>query len=594
MLRRWIPVLLLLGLSVVLLPVPGVTAQGFAPSDRVPADAVVYGEAVIDENLEANLNELVKLFGELSGDPGMTQGLPQTFDEVIGEALPGKTFQGDILPWINGNVGIAVLGIDPIAAMQSNSQSTDPDFIVLLPVTDTAFVDENLPADFPAPTMRDDMRIYSVSGQVLVVASDMLAVGMPKAVDAMIATMKGATPALGADPAFQQTRAALPETALAWGYLSGSWVAELVAQIPQGTAGIPPMDVLMQAIFKLHPAESPMEDALMQFPPLNGFGFALELADDRLDMTLVMSLDAQYPAPELATATAGDGLLKFLPSDAFFVLDSYDAAGTLGLGAGQVVVLALMGPTIGNIFEDIVYELENPNAPTPTPRPTPTPPPPLTVDSIIAEAQPYIQQAEAMLGVSVNELYTLLAGEYAIALFNTDNAATNNIGGAFWFLSPDPARLSGVMDKAIGLLNLQMGGGGNSSLIRSEETRNGVDVIVWRDPQGTEGIAYGALDDEVFFITLESSLEKVLAASRGDGVLPQSSTWPGAIVDSYGPGNDLLLYTDVAQFERLMNPFDTRRPARQINTLLAALDIAENGLFRLTLTFPRSPVTPDA
>jgi hypothetical protein len=585
MLRKWVSVLLLLCLGF-MLPDPA-AAQGVDLANRAPANTLFYGEAVIDASLESNLTALMAILSELSGSPVP----PVELDEALEMAFFGKSFEADILPRLGGRAALGILDIDITQPLDDQ----EINFFVLLPVTDAAYFQSLLPPDTPEPAVQGDMFIYNnVEGMALFIMPEMIGLGTPRGVDAAIATIEGGQPTLGESPAFQQIWAEIPAGALASGYLSGPWLAAVGSQIPPDVTGNISLDTIFQAIMKLHPAESAMEDALLASPPLNGLGFALELADDRLDLTVLLGLDSQYPTPTLATASAGAGLLDYVPAGSFLVLDSYDAAGTLGLTGGGVGVLALLGPTIGNIFEDIVFTLENPGVPTPTPPPTATPPPPLTVDSIIAQAQPVIQQAEAILGITLDDLYTLLAGEYAFALFSTPDPNTNYLGGAFWFQTPDPARLGAVVDKAMALFVAQVTTGSVPALSQSVEMVNGVEVTIWRYPQNLIGFAYGALSDTIFFLTLESSLDQVLAASRGDGVLPQTPAWPGAIVEGYGQGVDLLLYADMVTIVQKSNPFGPAQPARQINTLVSMLDIRENGLFRLQFTLPRSPVNPDA
>ncbi|MFN8450956.1 MAG: hypothetical protein U0521_20845 [Anaerolineae bacterium] len=128
--------------------------------------------------------------------------------------------------------------------------------------------------------------------------------------------LPGTDGTLAQNPAYQRVRAALPADALATGYLSGAAVNQSIAeQQPETPPGSPSPAVLLEAALRLHPAQSPAEDALLQFPPLDGAGFAFRASADRLDLTAALSFDTSYPAPTLATATAGAALLDLIPGD---------------------------------------------------------------------------------------------------------------------------------------------------------------------------------------------------------------------------------------------------------------------------------------
>ena len=123
-------------------------------------------------------------------------------------------------------------------------------------------------------------------------------------------------------PAYQKLRAALPADALVTAYLSGASLADALAQHQASSpAGSPSAETLLEAAFRLHPAQSAAEDALLKFPPLDGVGMTFEMDGSGLHLTAAVSVDAQYPAPTLTTATAGAGLLDLLPADSFAVFE---------------------------------------------------------------------------------------------------------------------------------------------------------------------------------------------------------------------------------------------------------------------------------
>jgi hypothetical protein len=203
----------------------------------------------------------------------------------------------------------------------------------------------------------------------------------------------------------------------------------------------------------------------------------------------------------------------------------------------------------------------------------------------MTEAQTFIQQGEAFLGIEMEELYALISGEYAFAVFPVDNLETQNLGVALWLKTDDPARLRQVVDNGLTLLSAQMATGGSDPIERTEESVSGLDLVVWTIPDQNDGLVYGELADGVFFLTLKSSLDVVIAAAHGDGVLTQSRHWPADIVAGYGAGVEALFYTDVAGVMKL-NP-QTQIGDSPIAAVVANLDFRDNGLIVSQTTLTR-------
>jgi hypothetical protein len=459
----------------------------------------------------------------------------------------------------------------------------DPDFAAVAPITDAeaaaAFV-ARLDDLVTGVETSGDATIYEIEDYVVVHTPRVVAFGTPTGIDAIM----DVDTALADDAAFNATRAALPPDPLASIYISGRAIREAADEsLPDSGMGFPGPTELFETALRLHPAESAMEDALLQWPAVNGAAGAIYIADDRLDITGVVSLDAEYPAPTLATSSAGTGLITYIPQDAYSVFASYDSLGTLGIGAGSIGFLAFMGPAIGNIFDEIVSSLDATPGPTPTPLPTPTPIPTPSADDLLDQVQPFVQQAEAFLGVELGALYELMSGEYALAMFPVDNPDTQNFGVALWIQTRDPAGLSRVFDNAMAAAIKQMSMGSSTTAERTQETINGLDMTVWSVPGEDESLVYGALADDVFVITVRSSFDAVANALRGDGVLAQSRHWPGDLAGAeYSTGLEAVTYVDIGGLMKL-NPTSQESP---FESLLAGLDLQADGLIvgRMTVT----------
>ncbi len=565
---RWFVVMFVL----VVFTHPALAQEAAEPAALVPATVSAYVEIRVDANLESDLQDLVRLGAALANRSADEAAAQVSFNTLLEQALPGVTFEDDILPWVGAHVGIAFVG---------DLSQPDPDFAAVMPVIDsdaaTAFV-ARLSSAFPRTETEGDATLYTNETYQLVSTPDFVAFGTPTGIEALM-EMDGA---LADDDAFNATRAALPLDPLASVYISGHAIREAVRlQTPDSGMGFPGPSELFETALRLHPAESAMEDALLQRPVLNGMAYAVYLTNDRLDITGVVSLDAEYPAPTLATGSAGAGLIPYIPQDAYTVFASYDSLGTLGIGAGSVGFLAFMGPAIGNIFDEIIASFDATPGPTPTPLPTPTPVPTPSADDLLDQVQPFVQQAEAFLGVELGALYELMSGEYAIAMFPVDNPDTQNFGAALWIQTSDPAGLSRVFDNAMAAAIKQMSIGGSVTAERAQETINGLDMTVWSDPRTDETVVYGALADDVFVITLRSSLPAVAAASRGDGVLVQSRHWPGDLAGAeYSAGLEAMTYVDIGGLMKL-NPTNQESP---FESLLAGLDLQADGLIVAHMT----------
>jgi hypothetical protein len=560
-----------------------VRAQAVDPATFAPESAAMYAEIRVDENLESDLQELARIGAALSGESPDEIAEMISFDEALEQVAPGVTFEEDILPWLGDSAGVFVVG---------DMNQPDPDAAVILPVTDAAaaeaFVSEQLTEAFPDISREGDVSIHSNDTYQVVTTPEHILFGTPTAVATVLAVRQGTSAALATDEAFLTTRAALPSDPFAWAYISGRYIDEQSTAMQQmnnyGYGGVPGFNELFEAAMRLHPAESAMEDAILGFPALNGLAFAFEFDDTRLDVTSVISMKAEYPAPTLPTTTAGTTLLPYIPANAYTVLASYDLTATLGVSGGWAGFFFLLGPSIGSIFDSVVFELENPGQATPTPPPTPTPIPTPTANDLVTEAQPYVQQAEALLGIGLEELYGLISGEYALAAFPVDNPATENLGFALWLQTDDPARLSQVVDSGMSLLSMQMASS-STSIERTEENVSGLDLVVWTIPDMNDGLVYGELAEGVFVLALKSSLNAVISSSRGDGVLSQSRNWPADIVAGYGDGVEALFYMDISGVMKL-NP-QPQTGDSPIAAVVANLDFRDNGLFVSQTTLTR-------
>lgn len=566
---------------------PAAAQTNTDPAAYLPDSIPLYFEVRTDEAGLDGFRSLLQTLARFSNSsPPETDLLHWVVFEALPDgALPGIETVEDLVSWTGGRIGVGAysnLVTDP-------TKPTTSDFAIVFPVADIsgaqAFV-ELVTADATAPETLAFGDVYDLqNGTSLFVDETVIWLGTPFAIEQGINDLAGGT--LADADWYNNVKSQLPADPLMSGYINGEWMRSQVAQQEaMSPPDAPSAAVLFETVLRLHPAESAMEDAFLQFPPFIGAGFTVEYVDGRLDITAAATVDATYPAPTLTTETAGAGLLDVIPADAVLVYDTYDGAIPIGAVGG----LALLGPAIGSVFDSIVFQLENPGVPTPTPTPTPTPLPPPTADELIAQAQPYIQEAEALLGISLAELYGLINGELAIAVFPPESSPTITEFGtmvtpgfALWLQTADPERFLEVIERSRDSLSLLTGSpiSGTAAILFESDTLNGVEVMYF----GTVGTAprgvYGVLNGDILFLTTENSLETVLNAASDDTSITQTRAWHNDVYESFGVGQEVLIYVDLSKYMSLTwGPYlDT--PASRPGQFIATADIADNGVFLL-------------
>ena len=560
------------------------------PADFLPASVPLYLEIASDE---ASIQQFQSLFdavmemGNNNPFPVGTSIIDAALNPAVNVTLPEVDFERDIAPWLAGNrVGMAIYG--NVTATASPSSPTE--YVLVLPIADDAAAHAfvvTITGDEDLVTLQSGIIWHDLSPTVsLLIRENAIMLGTFAGTEQIANNLDVGR--LADAEWYNNVKSQLPADPLISGYVNGEWVAAQVAQQEaMSPSDAPSAAVLFETVLRLHPAESAMEDAFLQFPPFVGAGFAMDYADGRLDITAAATVDATYPAPTLTTATAGAGLLDVIPADSILVFDTYDGA----IPISGVVGLALLGPAIGSVFDNIIFQLENPGVPTPTPTPTPTPLPPPTADDLIAQAQPIIQQVEAALGISLEEVYTLINGEFAIAVFpsavpptNTGFGTVATPGFALYMQTSDAERLLQVIDKSTESLSLLMGSPFSAAPAIQFESDivNGVEVTLVGTEGGVTRAVYGILDGDILFLTIEDYLETVLSAASDDTPITQTRAWHNDVYDGFGTGQEALFFMDISKYVSVTwSPYSTGTPP-DVGQLLITTDFADDGRFPVT------------
>lgn len=520
------------------------------PAAYLPARTPFY----IELRGEAGINVLETLINLNNRNAGLPESSlrTETITPLLNDAFPGASeidFQTDVLSWAGDRIGIAMTAVPLIDATQA------PDMMLVLPIRDPAgaqaFVQRV--ASSAAPEDAGGVQLYRGNELSLAVGTSVMWLSTHAGIDSLFSF--GAPEHLTQNPAYAKIRAALPADAPLAAYISGRYLSGIGGALENFSLKASSLSQLWQTLLRLHPAQSAAEDALLASPNLNGIGAAARINDNILDITALLSLDAQYPAPTLPTATAGSTLLDLIPDDSIFAFASYDFTAALLSGG---LAAAWVTPVRSEVISEVVNTLPE-MTPDAVPAATTTP---ITVESIIAQVQPVIRQAESTLGISLGELYRLLNGEYALAAFpNIDQQAA----WALYIQSSDPQRVIAALETASRLILTSPSPPVQWFTLESANV-GGVDVAFISGQGLDEKLAFGVLNNNTLFITPESALQTVLLAATSD------TTASTPILDAQA---------DIAGEQEA---FFYAESMFALGNAWGSLDVRENGLFALHLS----------
>jgi hypothetical protein len=345
-------------------------------------------------------------------------------------------------------------------------------------------------------------------------------------------------------------------------YINGDWTSDYL-----GDEMIEFFDHFAELAFRTHADESLLETTLLQTRWIDSFGMAVEADSDHIDLTTATVLDAEYPEPALPTASAGEGLFPYFPDDTLVIFSSYGLPLNL-----KVVDTLYLQPLNDLMARDLVYDLLA--SPRPGQQPTPTTP------EVLAQGDTLYHQYEQMLGTKISEVFELVSGEYAITLFSNSNelsllSSAYVPTGAFYLHTDQPIRVLEILDTLVNNLNLTSPEGW-IQLIRREEMFNGVNVVIWQSRNYQKVLAYGALSEEVVFITNMPD-PAYITTVRDNTMLVNTAHWPADVISSYGEGQDALFYF---KFDEEFSDLTS-----QVNSLILTVDVEADGVFITHTTF---------
>jgi hypothetical protein len=178
------------------------------------------------------------------------------------------------------------------------------------------------------------------------------------------------------------------------------------------------------------------------------------------------------------------------------------------------------------------------------------------------------------MGMSLEELYSLTSGEYAVAVFP---GVGPTIGAALYLHSSDPQRLIDTIDHVSELILIDPTNG--TPLVAIEhQSIGGVDVALLGVPGAGDRPALGVLGDSVLFLTLETMVSKVIASASGQTSESPALDWR----DTFGDAQEALLYVDPRTVD-LYVMGRQRIPPLPITDIAGSFDARADGLFVLRL-----------
>ncbi len=511
-----------------------------------------------DTDPAAYLPARTPFYFELRGEAGFTtleqllnlstmpSGIAQTsildaqLTPLISDSFPGVDFRSDILSWAGERIGVGAATFPPLDATQA------PDFMIVLPIRDErrALLFVQWIAGVAALDASGSIPVYrGNNGLSIAVGTSAVWLSTEAGIERLLSG--GAPENLAQNPAYQQVRAALPADAPLTAYLSGRYLAELPASPLDASPLLAPAQMLLQAALRLHPAQSEAEDALMALPSLNGIGATAQVTNGVLDVTAALSLEAEYPAPTLATGTAGTALLNLIPGDSSFVFASYDV--TTALLAGGLT--AAWGTPLASDLSSTAELAPAREA--------------VSVERILAQVQPVMRQAESTLGLSLDELYALVNGEYALAAFPRSDGTTT---AALYLQTANARRLIEALETASRRI-LTSPTPAVQWFTLERANVGGVEVAFVSGQGLSERVALALLDG-MLVVTPESALQHVLEAASGATPSPAIQ-----LSGAFGEAQEAFFYAMPEQLGI----------GSGLASLWGTLDARENGLFVLRL-----------
>ncbi len=299
-------------------------AQDVTPLDWIPADFTGYVRVDFSDpqTTLSNLN-LALFVASVLQPPRAAFTQAQDFDAFIpldSFDVENASFTSGILPWLDGEVVFAYRRLD--AAYQAGAA----DSVMILPAVDAleagAFLSGAIQAqDLAQQSTYRQVIIYQGDKTAFAFTPSAVLVGPEDLLRAVIDTLSGSSPALTADPLYQQVQAALPDKSTLSAYVSGDVASDaLGVLVSGGSAADPILTAMHQSLADL----SKTPGRLLLGGALDAVGVSVDY--DEIRSTNVVASVALHTreAPDAVEAAFDPAVLELIPRSAMIVQSGAD------------------------------------------------------------------------------------------------------------------------------------------------------------------------------------------------------------------------------------------------------------------------------
>lgn len=554
--------LLIVPMLLLLTAVPPAGAQIPTPLDWIPADFTGFVRLDMEE-AQLTLNDLnLSLFVASVLQPVRfqfteAQGF-DTFFPLDSFDMESASFTETVLPWLNNEVIVAYHQLG--AQFEAETEET----LLILPSRDAFMSASFLEAVVEAQDLGEretyrDVIIYKGDQTSFAFLPTAVLVGRDELLYAALDTMNGESPALTADPVYQQVRASMPEESLISAYVSDDTAARALGVLLSGSdAADPFLGALNQLLVERSEERSP--ERLLLSGSVDGIGVSLyydPVRSTNLEADVVLHT---VDAPEPQDAAFDPAVLAFVPRSAMLVQSGADASSTAAGALYSVPFFNFASQALAS------FPLLQPTgAVLPTP----------TAADVRLAVNSFLDAVEPLVDVE-NDLLATLNGSYSLALLPRPNNPLPGTDMPFDLLlvvqtdsktSAETAQASAstLLETFVAPLEDETLDEYTFETLRTTDT-------------GETLLSVGAVED-LLVLGTGSAAQQALAAQRGDNQLIQQERWQNLSADDQIP----YVYIDVNAYYNTFLPAIGGPAVRPVSQLGIQSRYLGDNLFQLHL-----------
>lgn len=541
-------------------------AQSASPLDWIPAAFTGYVRVDFSDppTTLTNLN-LAYFITSVLQPPRATFSQAQDFDPFIpldSFDVEAASFTSGVLPWLKGEVIFAYRHLD--AAYHAGAA----DSVMILPTVDALEAGTFLSSviqgqDFPQQSTYRQIIVYQGDKTAFAFTPSAVLVGPLDLLHAVIDTLTGSSPALTADPLYQQVIGALPAKSTLSAYVAGDAAANALGVLLSGGSGAAP---LLTAFSQSLAGLGQTPERLLLAGAVDAVGASFDYDEIHSNNAVASVALHTRTAPDVVGAPFDPTVLDWVPRSAMFVQSGADAAAAAADALHALPFLNFAGPALAAF--------------------------PVAQPAASALSLPTAQQAQDALAsflaavtpdVDVqSDLLDRLSGSYAFALLPRPNNPLPGLDAPFDLLlvaqtaSPEAAQAAGAA--AAQLL---------STFVAplTDETIEGQPFQTLRATDTGEPLVSVGAVDHLVVVGTGSAAQLALQARRGDNRLIAQARWQNLSGGAAIP----YLYADVNALYNTFLPSVGGPAVRPVSQLgIRSRDLGA-GLFTLEMLVALAP-----